>query len=214
MSTMRSKEINSSSDDDDTIKALEKGQAKKPISALQLDVGKEHMRFRESWWQLWIPAGVPPPPPDSLDDAEALAHNSITPIVSASLLSQLTYTWITPMMVLGYQRTLQATDLWRVGPEQEAGYLSDKLEAAWDQRVNAADEWNAGLDDGRINPPVAWPLPASFIWHGNQCRSLDLVATRRHQRRARPIVLPYCPTSPTFPPVLLPHPVFYSFCSM
>ncbi|KAJ7086116.1 ABC protein [Mycena belliarum] len=146
---MHSNEIKPTSNDSETsMQALEKRQGKKPISALQLDVGKEHIRVRDKWWKLWIPAGVPPPPPDSLDDAK------IIPTVSASLFSQLTYTWITPMMVLGYQRTLQATDLWKVGPEQEAGYLSEKLDAAWERRVHAADEWNAGLDDGRVSPPV------------------------------------------------------------
>ncbi|KAJ7352413.1 ABC protein [Mycena albidolilacea] len=140
--------------DDESIKALEKGQTKKSINALQFDTGEELIRFRKKWWQLWIPAGIPPPPPDSLDNAE------IIPIVSASLFSRLTYTWITPIMVLGYQRTLQATDLWKVAPDQEAGYLSDKLEAAWAQRVLVAEEWNAGLDDGRITAPVF----TRFIW--------------------------------------------------
>lgn len=56
-----------------------------------------------------IPAGIPPPPPDSLDNAEVLAAKhvppelmalQIIPIVTASLFSRLTYTWITPIMVL------------------------------------------------------------------------------------------------------------------
>lgn len=64
------------------------------------------------------------------------------------------------MQVLGYQRTLQATDLWKVGPDQEAGYLSEKLDAAWERRVIAAEEWNAGLDDARIDPPVF----TRFMW--------------------------------------------------
>ncbi|KAJ7183176.1 ABC protein [Mycena filopes] len=158
MPTKEKTQSSSDSLDDESIKDLEKGQPRKTIDALQLDVGKEHIRFREKWWQLWIPAGLPPPPPDSLDDAK------IIPIVSASLLSQLTYTWITPMMVLGYQRTLQATDLWKVGPKQEAGYLSEQLDAAWMRRVEAAAAWNAGLDDGRIKPPVStrfwWSIKA------------------------------------------------------
>lgn len=58
------------------------------------------------------------------------------------------------IQVLGYQRTLQATDLWKVGPEQEAGYLSEKLEAAWIRRVKAAEEWNAGLETGQVKAPV------------------------------------------------------------
>ncbi|KAJ7039618.1 ABC protein [Mycena alexandri] len=153
---MPTQEKTQSSDsvDDESIKDIEKGEPRETIDALQLDVGKEHIRFRKKWWQLWIPAGLPPPPPDSLDDAK------IIPIVSASLLSQLTYTWITPMMVLGYQRTLQATDLWKVGPEQEAGYLSEKLDAAWLRRVEAAAEWNADLDAGRVGPPVL----TRFVW--------------------------------------------------
>ncbi|KAJ7777514.1 ABC protein [Mycena maculata] len=140
-------------DEKESIKTLEKDAGKKP-SALDLDAGQEFIRFRKKWWQLWVPSGLPPPPPESLDNAELM------PIVSASLLSKLTYTWITPIMVLGYQRTLQATDLWKVAPEQEAGYLSEKLDAAWEARVIAAAEWNAGLDDGTINPRVF----TRFLW--------------------------------------------------
>ncbi|KAJ7510427.1 ABC protein [Mycena galericulata] len=155
---MPAKQVPEPVDDDESIKTLEKVevkvQGKKPISALQLDVGKEHIRFRKKWWQLWIPASLPPPPPDSLDDAELI------PIVTASLFSKLTYTWITPIMVLGYQRTLQATDLWKLGPEQESGYLSEKLDEAWARRVKAAEDWNAGLDDGRIVPRVL----TRFFW--------------------------------------------------
>jgi hypothetical protein len=43
----------SESIDDESIKALEKGEGKKSINALQLDTGKEHIRFRKRWWQLW-----------------------------------------------------------------------------------------------------------------------------------------------------------------
>ncbi|KAK7032833.1 ABC protein [Favolaschia claudopus] len=132
---------------------IEKGEQNfKSENALQLDTGEEFIRFRKRWWQLWIPAGMPPPPPDSLDEADTI------PVVSASLFSKLTYTWITPIMVLGYQRTLQATDLWKVAPEHEAGILSDKLEAAWARRVKAAIDWNAGLDDGTVSPPLSLRL--------------------------------------------------------
>ncbi|KAJ7221015.1 ABC protein [Mycena haematopus] len=156
-----------------TVEALEKGKGKKSIDALQLDVGKEQIRVRKKRWQLWIPARIPPPPPESLDDAE------IMPFVSASLLSKLTYTWITPIMILGYQRTLQATDLWKVGPEQEAGYLAEKLDAAWARRVNAANEWNAGLDNGRITPPMflrlIWAVKAlrSGVYYRNRRATLE-----------------------------------------
>nr|GAT50189.1 ABC protein [Mycena chlorophos] len=115
---------------------------------LDFDTGKELLRYRKRWWQLWLPSGIPPPPPDSFQDAE------LTPMATASWFSLLTYTWISPIMRLGYQRTLQATDMWRVSPDQEAGILCEQLEAAWDRRVAAATNWNDGLADGRSNPSV------------------------------------------------------------
>ncbi|KAJ7348605.1 hypothetical protein DFH08DRAFT_1000561 [Mycena albidolilacea] len=54
-------------------------------------------------------------PPATLDEAP------ISPYVTTSLISRLTYSWYTPMMILGFQRTLQASDLWRMRPEREAG---------------------------------------------------------------------------------------------
>ncbi|KAJ7477714.1 ABC protein [Mycena latifolia] len=115
---------------------------------LEFDFGEEVVRFRRRWWQLWLPANRPPPPPATLDEAP------ISPFVTASLLSRLTYSWYTPMMILGFQRTLQASDLWRMGPEQEAGYLTDKLEAAWARRIGAAEMHNARLAKGEVKPPL------------------------------------------------------------
>ncbi|KAJ7852235.1 ABC protein [Mycena leptocephala] len=155
----------SSHSDDGTVEGDEKAKGningqtaekEKARDNLQLDSGEEHVRFRQKWWHLWVPAHRPPPPPTSLDAAP------ISPYVTASLFSRLTYTWITPMMVLGYQRTLQAADLWRMGPEQEAGYLTDALEAAWARRVEKAGEWNGRLERGEVGPPlvkrVKWAL--------------------------------------------------------
>ncbi|KAJ6454129.1 ABC protein [Mycena sanguinolenta] len=125
---------------------VEKQQA--ASNKVDLDFGNELVRFRRRWWQLWLPAHRPPPPPASLDAAP------ISPYVTASLFSRLTYTWITPMMVLGFQRTLQASDLWRMGPEHEAAVLTDKLEAAWARRVREAGEWNERLARGEVRPGV------------------------------------------------------------
>ncbi|KAJ7639312.1 ABC protein [Roridomyces roridus] len=122
-------------------------------NGLDLDSGDEVVRFRQRWWQLWLPATRPPPAPESLEDAP------ISPYVTASFISRLTYSWYTPMMMLGFQRTLQASDLWKMGPEQEAGYLTDKLEAAWAARIAAAEAHNERLANGQIKPPFmkrAW----------------------------------------------------------
>jgi len=61
---------------------------------------------RRSWHDRLLRRRRPPPlpAPASLDDA------ALTPLASASFLSLLTFSWITPLMDLGYRRTLQATE--------------------------------------------------------------------------------------------------------
>ncbi|KAF8750785.1 ABC protein [Rhizoctonia solani] len=80
-----------------------------------LDAGNGNERYRRHWYQLWMPSTRPAPPPASLADA------SMTPLAGATFFSVLTYAWLTPLMTLGWQRTLQAPDLWRVQVEEEAG---------------------------------------------------------------------------------------------
>ncbi|OCH94438.1 ABC protein [Obba rivulosa] len=115
---------------------------------LQLDTGIELVRFRRKWYQIWLPKNPPPPPPTSLDDAPVI------PVVSASILSILSYTWINPIMTLGYQRTLQVTDLWKMDESREAGVLGAKLDAAWERRCREADDWNTRLANGEIKPSL------------------------------------------------------------
>ncbi|KAL1697054.1 P-loop containing nucleoside triphosphate hydrolase protein [Schizophyllum commune] len=119
-----------------------------PGEKLQLDEGEQRLRLREHWWQLWIPGKAPPPPPANIDDAP------IIPLAHANFLSQLTYQWITPLMVLGYQRTLQASDLWKVDPSRESGHLSAVFDASWDRRILEAADYNKRLSAGEISPTL------------------------------------------------------------
>ncbi|KAF5370179.1 hypothetical protein D9757_010634 [Collybiopsis confluens] len=121
---------------------------KNPGKNIELDTGELKVRIRSRWWQFWLPKNLPPPPPDNLDDAP------IIPVTTASLFSQWTFTWIDPIMTLGYQRTLQASDLWKMDESQESGFLSERLDAAWMRRVQAANEWNTKLAAGEIKPGV------------------------------------------------------------
>ncbi|KAG1733609.1 ABC protein [Suillus paluster] len=125
---------------------------------LQLDTGDEYTNFRQKWWQWWLPKDPPPPAPPSLEDA------ALIPLANASILSQLTYTWITGIMVLGYQRTLQASDLYKMDTPRESAVLAVKLEAAWQRRVKAAADWNARLESGELKPSlfkhIGWTLRA------------------------------------------------------
>ena len=45
----------------------------------------------------------------------------------AGFFSMLTFQWIAPIMSVGYQRPLEANDVWYVNPDREVGVLSDKL---------------------------------------------------------------------------------------
>ncbi|KAJ7064111.1 ABC protein [Mycena amicta] len=143
--------------DSDSDSSYTKSKAKIGNRDLQLDAGIQRVRIRKHWWEIWIPGGIPPPPPSSLADAP------VSPYVSASLFSRLTYTWISPMMVLGFQRTLQASDLWKMGPEHEAGYLTGKLEESWARRVRNAEEWNRRALAGEVRPSMwrkaMWAIP-------------------------------------------------------
>ncbi|PVF97426.1 ABC protein [Serendipita vermifera] len=127
-----------------------------------LDEGEEHVRYRKKWYQIWHPRHKPPPAPSSLDDA------SIIPLANASVISMLTYHWLSPIMTLGYQRTLQATDLWKMDPSRESSLLSGKFDESWAGRSKAAQEWNERLARGEISPPLKLRMQWAFsaLWGG------------------------------------------------
>ena len=109
-------------------------------------------------FQIWLPKTKPAPAPDSLDDAKTI------PLATASILSILTYQWLSPIMTLGYQRALQATDLWKMDPSREASGLTDRFDESWTRRCKAAEEWNIRLEKGEISPPLrlkaSWTIKA------------------------------------------------------
>ncbi|KIM40488.1 hypothetical protein M413DRAFT_19157 [Hebeloma cylindrosporum] len=121
---------------------------------IHLDVGDVQVRTRTRWWKLWIPSGQPPPPRNSLAEAPEI------PLTSASIFSMLTYAWVTPIMTLGYQRTLQATDLWKLDESYASAVLSKRFDESWTSRKAKADAWNAKLAEGLIKPS----LIRRFVW--------------------------------------------------
>ncbi|KAG2145396.1 ABC protein [Suillus bovinus] len=134
----------------------------RPIN-LQLDTGNEYANVRQKWWQLWLPKDPPPPAPLSLEDV-ADVFLQLTPLANASIFSQLTFSWVTDITILGYQRTLQASDLYKMDPSRESAVLAAKLDAAWQRRVEAAADWNARLESGELSPSIfkctAWAMRA------------------------------------------------------
>ncbi|KAG6332161.1 hypothetical protein ID866_6927 [Astraeus odoratus] len=127
-----------------------------PSLPVELDTGTVIEHYRRKFWQVWcafpfyrlLPKNPPPPPPLSLEHAE------LTPLAGASFFSRITFSWVSEIMVLGYQRTLQASDLYKLDSSRQAGILSEKFEVAWSKRVKSAEEWNAKLASGEIRPSV------------------------------------------------------------
>ncbi|KAK4055619.1 hypothetical protein OIV83_000165 [Microbotryomycetes sp. JL201] len=93
---------------------------------------------------------TPREPYRSLDDAPVLPMNS------ANIFSQWTFSWITGLLVVGYQkRTLEPLDLWKLDPSMEAGPLADELMKNFERRRRKIEDWNKALDDGTYKPSAA-----------------------------------------------------------
>jgi ATP-binding cassette, subfamily C (CFTR/MRP), member 1 len=95
----------------------------------KLDQGVNRLHVRQRWYELWRSKDLPPDPPIRLQDAPVI------PLATASWWSVLTFSWISSLMELGYQRTLQATDLYAMDESRSAGFLGTRLEEAWARRV-------------------------------------------------------------------------------
>ena len=140
----------------------------------QVDALLAQGKKRNKWYQIWRPKHGPPKPPDSLEDVGEI------PLATASIFSQLTYSWVTPLMTLGYQRPLMATDLWKMDKTREARLLSDKFMEAYTRRELEAKTYNVGLID-HVNPVRPSQLQR-FKWH------LQLtIHPRRHKNASLPV---------------------------
>ena len=107
---------------------------------------KFEAKTRQHWYQFWRFKHMPPAPPASLDDAKLL------PLANANFFSDWSYSWIRPLLMLGYRRPLEATDLWAMDGPRQAEHLSGRLLERWAARVEKADAHNKRLEDNEINP--------------------------------------------------------------
>lgn len=141
----------SASSDNDTVlsnRDVSKEVEPSQVGRLNLDSGNEEVRTRGHFWEFWIPQDPPAPPPSNLWSAEE------TPLAKASIFSILWFSWITPIMTLGYQRTLQASDLWKLDENRTSAVLADNFEKALAKRFEDAEKWNKGILNGTIHPSV------------------------------------------------------------
>ncbi|BGP00216.1 hypothetical protein NBRC10513v2_004440 [Rhodotorula toruloides] len=56
------------------------------------------------------------------------------PRLRANIFQRLTFSWMTPLMKLGYRKFLTEEDLWALPPDDTAESLSNRLETAWQAR--------------------------------------------------------------------------------
>ncbi|CEQ40462.1 SPOSA6832_02085, partial [Sporobolomyces salmonicolor] len=56
------------------------------------------------------------------------------PRLTANIFQRLTFSWMTPMMKMGYKKFLTEEDLWSLPPDDTAHALSERLERAWAAR--------------------------------------------------------------------------------
>jgi hypothetical protein len=96
----------------------------------------------------------PPLPNESLDDADFL------PEATANILDLLTFGWLTDLMSLGYERTLEVTDLYKLSPDRGAGRIADGINISFDLRQNKVWEYNRRLANGEVRPGL-W---RKIIW--------------------------------------------------
>ncbi|PWN27227.1 hypothetical protein BDZ90DRAFT_232770 [Jaminaea rosea] len=110
---------------------------------------KAELKLRQHAWQFWRWKEPPPPPPLSMDDAK------VTPMANANIFSQLAFQWATPIMVLGWRRALEATDLNKLPSQRESDHMSALLLEEWDRQSAEVAEFNRKLESGESRISLA-----------------------------------------------------------
>lgn len=103
-----------------------------------------------------------PPPKRSPGD--------VIPEATASWFSILMFGWMTPLLILGWSRPLEATDLYQLQPDRSASAVSAKIMGSYNNRCRDAASYNEKLASGEIK--IGW---RRFWW--------NLRGTRYRQRR-------------------------------
>ncbi|KAG0695501.1 ABC transporter [Suillus ampliporus] len=90
--------------------------------------------------------GSPPPPPKSIHDADLI------PEATASFVSLLWFSWITPLLSLGYARPLESSDLYKLQEERGASQIANAILKSFETRREKAAQYNKRLTNGEIGP--------------------------------------------------------------
>jgi hypothetical protein len=85
----------------------------------------------------------------------------LSPEATDSFFSRLTFSWITPLLGLGYARPLEASDLYKLHDSRAAAKIADKINVSYERRAKEAKEFNSRLANGEISPgwrAIWWTL--------------------------------------------------------
>lgn len=97
--------------------------------------------------------------------------------MTAGWFSLLTFSWLNPLMGLGYARPLEAPDLYKLQEHRSSSIIADKITASFEARVKAADEYNARLASGEVKPSlrqrVIWTLKRNRADREKRWREVD-----------------------------------------
>ncbi|PPJ59126.1 hypothetical protein CBER1_01724 [Cercospora berteroae] len=85
---------------------------------------------------------------------------------NAGFLSTLTFQWISPLMSVGYQRSLELNDIWQVNPERSVDVMRTKLLESLEYRQTRKD-WFAPL------PMALYDTYKREFWIGGICNLIS-----------------------------------------
>lgn len=111
-----------------------------------------------------------PPARGTVDDAQPI------PETTASLFSLIIFQWITPLLTLGYNRPLEASDLYELQDHRKSAYIGAKILASFERREKEARKYNEALEKGEISPgwrALWWTLRGNKAQRLKQWREKD-----------------------------------------
>lgn len=97
------------------------------------------------------------PEGDADDEVVEDDERADCPADYANIFSQLTFGWITPMMITGYKKSLTEDDLWALPREDQADAIGHRMQAKWDAQLK-----KAAASGGKKKPSLAWAVAQAF----------------------------------------------------
>ncbi|KAG7121601.1 Multidrug resistance-associated protein 1 like [Verticillium longisporum] len=99
-----------------------------------------------------------------------------SPEENASIISQLLFTWLGPLLTTGYKRPLEYEDIWLVPQARSAAYLAQNLMKSFENLI--IDKQHHGSRRRWGLPVLAWALHNCFkfdFWVGGLCQLVESI---------------------------------------